>query len=141
MKFSPDKLNAHDLAIEDPEKETKEGRDPETFLPEMFDWVEKQEDVNSNRRNWSFDVLENGFIDMQVSFPVFPEKLIDENIDVSEKFIRASEGMNELFTILNNKRVISINDRGRWLLKIIDNKPRKDNLQTEAPAIPEQKQF
>ena len=146
-EFNPDKVTIKDLAVEEPEKEELEGRDPEEFLNKSFKYIaEKYPEKNIYNQPWLFS-KEDGVVEINFDASKLPERFIDETV---EKFVTLGTwdpayGFDKMLLIFKGKRIISINDlhlHRKWLLKVIDEKIKERGLlDPEIPPMPETRQF
>ena len=106
------------------EQKEQEGRDPEQFLNEVFDWIDANRSCN-DRSHWSWDIgkTESKFqyIDMQLNrASEFPTSFINKKEEISNFVSDLNErGIERLLKELQGKKVISINSKGRWYLEIV----------------------
>lgn len=122
--------------------ENLEGRDPERFLTEVFDWMDKHRLLAESRDtfNWAY---EDGYINCGLLIPPgLPEEFVDQRIEdnsnlpkyeLSHIWSGQAKGISNLIEKLKGKKVLSLiaagsHWKGQWLLKIIE--PKKGEPKT-----------
>lgn len=91
-------------------------------MEEVFDWIEENTSWN-RREDWSWEIFDNNVVDMLHNSNL-PVEYIDqecEKINLREK-IKTGIGIKNLLKELKGKKILSVDKRGRWYLKIINNK-------------------
>lgn len=146
MSFNPEKLNIHDLTIEEPEKKEFEGRDPEKFLDEVFDWIEENvPDLIFDRNAWHYEISrDNKFVNMDLGKKTsLPEHFYDDVKKVDFKWIanKTGSGIGNLKLFLRNEKIASIKNEGDggWYIEVIVEGEKKIKL--EVPEVPESRNF
>ncbi len=97
-----------------------EGREPEQFFADVFDWIETNTRANKSDK-WIWQITDKGIVDMRWFYTGLPAKFIDKSEDLQDigEITSSGEGINDLISKLQGKKVISINSNERWFLRTI----------------------
>lgn len=108
---------------ENKEKKEGEGRDPEKFFKEVFDWISKNSDWKP-KDSWSWGISkDDSLVDMYMSnVDKIPPEYIDKamaSIDFTQG--RSGTGISSLLEQLTDKKIISVAAKkdNKWYLEIV----------------------
>lgn len=110
-----------------------EGRDPQKFLDEVFDWIEKNRDWNS-KSEWSWVISKDGhLINMCGRSSEIPDEFFNkEREEVGFVDGERIKGIGELIKKLRGKRVISLRvDEDEWYLQVVGKESGGDSKKEE----------
>ncbi len=117
-----------DLIPDAEAKDNFKGRDPKVFLPEVFDWIEKN-NIGVRRNAWLFRA-DDKYVGMTLDANGYdiPKRFFDSDDKVKSYLpdARMPSGIEALLKELKGKRVRSvIAKNGQWLLEIIEGDNRR----------------
>ena len=118
--------NPESEETEKQEKKEQEGRDPEQFLKEVFDWTEVNQSPWNDRSSWKWEIGKNEdniqYINMKINASDLPTSFIDKNKEISDfEADLSTKGIEKLLKELQGKRIISIKEKSdkNWYLEIV----------------------